>query len=135
MELITKQKGDIVELAVSLECLKRGWEILWPNGDRKPYDFVIDTNNKFVKIQTKCAWYNKNTDSFYAKRVRTLANRKNVKIINYNVSDFDFAICYIIELNEYYIIPSANFVDDLSGNQITLRKLSKSQRLCFRKSI
>lgn len=131
MKAITKQKGDIGETAFCLECLKRGWEILWPNGDRKPYDLVIDVGNKFLRIQIKTAWLDEKTKMFYAKRVKTLANRKNVKITPYKVEDFDFAVCYILELNEFYIIPSKNFVEDVTGNQIGLKRVIESQRECF----
>jgi hypothetical protein len=131
MKQSTAQKGDISEFSVALECLKRGWEILYPNGNRKPYDFVVEENGKFARIQIKSGWYDEKTDAFYAKRVKTLANRKKVKITNYSIDDFDFAICYIVELNEFYIIPSINFINDLRGNQISLRKLNESQRECF----
>lgn len=40
--MITKQKGDIAEQAVTLFALRQGWGVLNPIGDRLPYDLVLD---------------------------------------------------------------------------------------------
>jgi hypothetical protein len=38
-----------------LEFLKLGYNILTPYGDCERYDFVVDVNGKFYKIQAKTA--------------------------------------------------------------------------------
>ena len=51
----TKQRGDIAEQAAVLAGLKRGWAVLRPIGDNLPYDLVFEKENRFVKVQVKCA--------------------------------------------------------------------------------
>lgn len=131
MNFSTSQNGDIVEATVSLECLRRGWEVLFPNGNRLPYDFVLDIKGRLLKIQVKRAWFDQKNGLFKVKKVRTLANRKEIKIQKYNLTDFDFAICCIFDLNEYYIIPSKEFIKGTSGKEICLRNNATSQRDCF----
>ena len=51
----SKQIGNITEVSVMLEFLKLGYNILTPYGDCERYDFVVDINGKFYKIQVKTA--------------------------------------------------------------------------------
>jgi hypothetical protein len=49
----TTQKGDITEQKFILYCLERNIPILKPIGNNLPYDFIIEHNNKLLKIQVK----------------------------------------------------------------------------------
>ena len=49
----SKQLGNITEVAVMLEFLKLGYNVLSPYGDCERYDFVVEINNHFYKIQVK----------------------------------------------------------------------------------
>lgn len=51
--MTSKQLGNITEVSVMLEFLKLGYNVLTPYGDCERYDFVVDINNKFYKIQVK----------------------------------------------------------------------------------
>lgn len=51
----SKQIGNITEVSVMLEFLKLGYNVLTPYGDCERYDFVVDINHKFYKIQVKTA--------------------------------------------------------------------------------
>lgn len=53
--LNTKQRGNITEVECMLAFLKLGYNVLTPYGDCERYDFVVDINNQFYKIQVKSA--------------------------------------------------------------------------------
>lgn len=53
--LTSKQKGNITEVECMLSFLKLGYNVLIPYGDCERYDFVVEINNKFYKIQVKTA--------------------------------------------------------------------------------
>lgn len=121
----TKLIGDIGEQAVVLECLKRGWNVLTPVGDRLPYDILIEINNCFIKIQVKVAWLYKG--SYITDNRRAKTNRKEYKIEKYLDKDFNFAIIFIKELNTFYVMPSTVF--NSYGSGIALESIEKRQRL------
>jgi ribosome biogenesis protein Tsr3 len=52
---MSKQKGNITEVECMLSFLKLGYNVLTPYGDCERYDFVVEINNKFYKIQVKTA--------------------------------------------------------------------------------
>ncbi len=122
----TKLKGDIAEQAVILSSLKNGWEVLRPLGDRMPYDLVLDVNGTLVKVQVKAAWFDSSTQNYVVDNRRTKTNRKQIQRSSYEIADFDFAILYIDQLQVFYIMPAAIFID--YGSEIHLVEANKRQR-------
>ena len=122
----TKMKGDIAEIEVQLKALKFGWDVLLPLGDRLPYDLVIVTNNRFIKIQVKSAWLSKKDDVYLIDVRRTKTNRREMKREKYSNDDFDFAIIYVSDLNVFYVIPVDVF-NSFAG-AITLHENISRQR-------
>ncbi len=53
--LNTKQLGNITELECMLAFIKLGYNVLSPYGDCERYDFVVDIDNSFYRIQVKTA--------------------------------------------------------------------------------
>lgn len=49
----SKQIGNITEVEIMLAFLKQSINVLTPYGDCERYDFVIEKNNRFYKIQVK----------------------------------------------------------------------------------
>ena len=49
----TKQIGNITELECMLAFVKAGYNVLIPYGDCERYDFVVDINGRFYKMQSK----------------------------------------------------------------------------------
>ena len=50
----TNQKGSIAEAAIALEAVKLGLEVLFPMGEGRRYDLVIDTGPRLLRVQ--CKW-------------------------------------------------------------------------------
>jgi lipopolysaccharide export LptBFGC system permease protein LptF len=122
----TKLKGDIAEQAVILKALQKGWRVSVPIGDRLSYDLVFDINSNLLKIQVKSAWFDSNKNNYVVDVRRTKTNRREMKRMQYEVSDFDFAILFIEDLNVFYVMPSEVFIS--YGSEIHLIETDKRQR-------
>ena len=102
----SKQKGNITELKIMLDFLKFGYNVLTPYGDCERYDYVVDANGKFFRIQSKTSRTKDDGASFYFS-CRS-CNRKDGKIIHhmYTNDEIDYFAtsfndkCYLIPVEE-----------------------------------
>lgn len=102
----TKQIGNITEVESMLHFLKLGINVLRPYGDCERYDFVIDLNGKFYRIQVKTSTLSDDGKSimFSCKS----SHRKNGNIVNekYTSDDIDYFVttwngkCYMVPIGE-----------------------------------
>lgn len=122
----TKQKGDIAEQAAILQALKRGLGVLKPVGDRLPYDLVFDVSGVLVKVQVKSAWLNLSSGNYVIDNRRTKTNRRVMRREPYQLSNFDFALAYVQDLDLFYIFPVEVFIG--YGSEIHIVETEKRQR-------
>lgn len=102
----SKYKGNITEFEAMLAFLKLGYNVLTPYGDCERYDFVVDVNGRFIKIQAKTSSTQDDGASF--KFSCRSCNRKDGKIIHrsYSNDEIDYFItlfngkCYLIPVEE-----------------------------------
>ena len=123
----TKLKGDIAEQAAVLRALQRGWNVLHPVGDRLPYDLVFEIERTFVRIQVKSAWFDERRGNYVTDNRRTKTNRRTMIHDTYALSDFDFALVYLEDIDLFYVFPVHVFTD--YGSEIHMVECSKRQRL------
>jgi len=119
-----KLKADIAEYTVLTKLLKKGFAVLKPVGDRLPYDLVIESAGRFLKVQIKSAWLRKGLYSVDSRRTKT--NRRNMRKALYCEADFDFAIVYLEDLDVCYVLPVQVFCSYKSG--IGFIEAAKRQR-------
>ena len=102
----TKRKGNITELETMLAFMKLGYNVLTPYGDCERYDFVVDVNGKFIRVQSKTSRSNDEGASFsFSGRS---CNRKEGKISHhyYSKDEIDYFVttfnnkCYLIPVEE-----------------------------------
>ena len=60
----TQLQGRIIEQKCFLKCLEMGYQISRPIFDNARYDFILDTNNKLLKIQIKSSAWNEDKTAF-----------------------------------------------------------------------
>jgi hypothetical protein len=101
-------------------------DVLKPVGDRLPYDLVFDINGVLVKIQVKCAWLDTTRGNCVVDTRRTKTNRRIMKRDTYDLSDFDFAVVYILDITTFYIFPVNVFISYAS--EIHIVEAKKRQR-------
>ncbi len=122
----TKEKGDVAEQAAVFHALKRGWGVSKPIGDRLPYDLLFDLRGVLVKIQVKSAWFDESRQNWVTDNRRTKTNRRIMLRDRYEISDFDFALVYLSDLDLFYIFPVSVFIRYAS--EIHMVEADKRQR-------
>jgi hypothetical protein len=124
---MTKVKGEMTEMTVALEGLALGWQVLKPLVDNCKYDLVFELKGKFIRVQAKTAWFDKNSKRFIVDARKTKTNRRVMKRVAYTPKDFDFAIVFIQELKLFYVFPSSVFTS--YGSNIVFDPEEKGQRV------
>lgn len=99
----SKQKGNITELECMLAFIKQGYNVLTPYGDCERYDFVVDANGKFIRIQSKTSSSDDNGASF--KFSGRSCNRKDGKIIHHQYTNEEIDYFSTIFDGKCYLIP------------------------------
>ena len=102
----SKYRGNITELESMLAFMKLGYNVLIPYGDCERYDYVVDVNGRFIKIQSKTACTEDNGASF--KFSCRSSNRQNGRIVHHSYSkdEIDYFVtifngkCYLIPVEE-----------------------------------
>lgn len=102
----SKYKGNITELESMLAFMKLGYNVLTPYGDCERYDYVVDVNGQFIKIQSKTASTEDDGASF--KFSCRSSNRQNGGIVHHSYSkdEIDYFVttfngkCYLIPVEE-----------------------------------
>ena len=122
----TKLRGDIAEQAAVLHALKQGWGVLKPVGDRLPYDLALDVSGTLLRIQVKSAWFDEPSGNYVVDNRRTKTNRRVMLRDPYQLTDFDFALAYVENLDLFYIFPVEVFIS--YGSEIHLVEAEKRQR-------
>ena len=113
--LNSKQQGNITEVEVMLEFLKQGYNVLTPYGDCERYDFVVDINKHFYKIQVKSAKEEDEGSKFSFNTASTHYCDGKCIHDTYTKDDIDFFATTFN--NQVYLIP----VEECGNRSKTLR--------------
>lgn len=105
-----KETGELAEGAVVGELSKKNICLLEPRGDNQRYDFVIDNDGEFIRLQCKHARVSNGKIAF------------NISSTNYNTSSWDeredykgdveYFVAYSSELDKVYLVP----IEEASGS-------------------
>ena len=105
--LSTKQKGNVTEVECMLAFLKLGYNVLTPYGDCERYDFVVDINGNFYKIQVKTANANHIEDGYIEFNTSNKTTREGKFVHHaYTSEQIDYfmtsykGLCYLIPVEE-----------------------------------
>ena len=121
MKLNSKQIGNITEVESILAFLKLGFNVLQPYGDCERYDFVVDVDGTFYKIQCKTASTDNNGESIRFN-CRS-SHRVNGKCVNekYTSKEIDFFCttwngkCYLIPQSECFSQKQLRIIESKNG--------------------
>lgn len=87
----TKIKGRITEQKCYLKCIEAGFQVSRPIFDDARYDFILDINNRLLRIQIKTSCWNKDKTAFsfngYSQHNTTSGN-KRMKYTNQEIDYF-----------------------------------------------
>ena len=109
----SKQIGNITEIKVILAFIEQGFNVLSPYGDCERYDFVVEINSKFYKIQVKTSHLedgriNFSTASTHYSNGKCIHDTYTKKEIDYFATTYE---------NQVYLIP----VEECGGRSKSLR--------------
>jgi hypothetical protein len=101
--LKTKEKGELAELAFLHKAASLGFGVARPHGDSERYDFILDSGERFWRVQVKSTSYTEPDRSAYV--VNACHNAKGRKVKAYQAEEIDFIAVYIVPLDIWYIVP------------------------------
>jgi hypothetical protein len=92
-----KEKGELGELAFLHKAASLGFGVAKPYGDSESYDFILDSGERFWRVQVKSIYS-------HSRRVyRAHAQHRNGR--RYKAEEVDFLVAYIVPLDIWYVIP------------------------------
>jgi hypothetical protein len=95
--LKTKEKGELAELAFLHKAASMGFGVARPHGDSERYDFILDSGERFWRVQVKSIFGL--VEGIY--RLRGTHGDK----IPYTAEEIDFLVAYIAAEKVWYVIP------------------------------
>jgi hypothetical protein len=98
-----KAKGDLAELAFLHKAAALGFGVAKPYGDKEHYDFILDSGERFWRVQVKSTSYFEANRNAYTVNASHIGKGRQVK--TYQAEEIDFFAAYIVPLGVWYIIP------------------------------
>jgi PD-(D/E)XK endonuclease len=95
-----KVRGEWAELQFMARAAEQGLQVIKPWGETARYDFVVDHEGRFVRVQVKSTMFKDRGG--YSCTVRGSRGP-------YTGDAFDFLAAYLIPEDVWYIIPAAKF--------------------------
>jgi hypothetical protein len=96
-----KQRGEWVELRFMATAAERGFHVVKPWGDTRPYDVGIDYGTNFLRVQVKSTTCRTGTGYFCQFKPHYLKKQ------DYTLTDLDLFAAYVIPVKTWYLIPAA----------------------------
>jgi hypothetical protein len=91
-----KARGEWAELRFMLRATELGLRVTKPWGDNSPYDLVIETSGRFLRVQVKCTRF---------RRGRSYKCHLDSNGHPYTPDQIDFIAAYVIPVDAWYILP------------------------------
>lgn len=101
-----KQRGEWAEIRFMARAAEHGLQVSKPWGDSASYDFVVEHRSRCLRVQVKSSMHLR--DGGHYCQVRGSQRRAYVD------GSFDFAAVYLIPLDLWYIIPTAQIAGQTS---------------------
>lgn len=98
---MSKELGLISEMRFQLAATLRGLTVSKPPADSSPYDFIVDTGKKLLRVQVKSTRHRDSQHRYNFNLKTGNADRA------YTAAQVHFFALYIVELDLFYIIPQA----------------------------
>lgn len=91
-----KERGEWVEMRFMARAAEHGLHITKPWGDSRPYDFAVEYQGRFLRVQVKST--SRKRGNYYVCTARS-GNKP------YRHDEIDFIAMYVIPEDVWYIIP------------------------------
>jgi hypothetical protein len=101
-----KQRGEWVEMRFMARASEEGLQVSKPYGDSAAYDFIVEHAQHCLRVQVKSTTHKRQNS--HCCQVRGSDHRAYID------NSFDFAAIYLIPLQAWYIIPTAQIAGQTS---------------------
>src|SRR5271157_448863 len=99
----SKAKGDLAELAFLYKAASLGFGVAKPYGDKERYDFILDSGERFWRLQVKSTSSGEAGHTGYV--VSACHKVPKYKTKPYRPDEIDFFAIYIVPLGIWYLVP------------------------------
>lgn len=117
---MAKDLGNYAELRFSLAAYEKGFSILRPFSDSRPYDFVLEKHGRFTRVQVKSCSVPLNERGHF--KISIGRSKKHNAI--YTSEDCEVIAVFIKSLDIFYLIP-IQFINTMTLHLYPLRETSK----------
>ena len=93
----------MAEIHFMLKAAGLGFGVAKPWGESERYDFVLDTGNKFWRVQVKST-YVARAPKYSVNVCRSIAGKKKT---SYTAEEIDILVVYIVAEDAWYVLPVA----------------------------
>ncbi len=118
----TSGKGDLSESSVLRAFIKAGFVVSMPFGDGAPYDLIVDTGNRLLKVQVKTGRLRGGCVLFAAQRINGHHGTKRYK---YDEGEIDLFAVYCPDNEQIYLVPT---LGDLAEGRLRIDVTRNNQQ-------
>ena len=93
-----KARGEWAELRFMLHAAELGFRVTKPWGDNAPYDFILEYQGRFYRVQVKCTLF---------RRGHSYKCHLDSNGVAYTPDQIDFIAAYVIPEDTWYLLPIA----------------------------
>ena len=128
LRLSLKGKGDLAELMVAADLLRRGYKIAIPYGEDCDFDLVLVRDHNLERVQVK---HTRSDGSVINVRCRSysLTNGKIRRTKHYTAETIDWLAVYDATSQRCYYIPATELGSGRSTLCLRLRPARNGQRV------
>lgn len=131
----SKQKGNVTELKIMLAFIEKGYSVSIPYGDCDRYDFVVDINGRFYRIQCKTSRTEDDGASIRFCCRSTYRREGHIAHHNYSENEIDFFATfwdnkvYLVSVNECHSDKKLRILPPKNGTNNTRINWAKNYEL------
>jgi hypothetical protein len=115
-------KGNLSESKVLTAYIQAGFTVSMPFGGGAPYDLIIDTGEKLLKVQVKTGRLRNGCVLFAAQRIRGHHGTQRYK---YRAGEIDLFAVYCPDNDQIYIVPT---LGDLAEGRLRISETGNNQQ-------
>src|SRR5216684_2477737 len=97
----SKRTGELSEAAFLHKAIGLGFRVTKPWGDSERYDFVLDSGERFWRVQIKCT-ATVRAGGYHIQPIHFVYGKR--KVI-YSAEDIDVLAAHIVPLDIWYVVP------------------------------
>ena len=123
-----KAKGDLAEIMVAADLLRRGYKIAIPYGEDWDYDLIVCRDGRLERVQCKYAASDGRVISVRCYS-QSLTNGKVRAVKRYTAAIVEWIAVYDLTTNQCYYIPASELGDGRMELSLRLSPARNSQRV------